>query len=384
MLGMVAALLITVGLLVVTLRLLGRLQGAGTAARSGAMMQVVERIGTGPRQGVVLLRVGSRVMVVGSGEGQPVLLGELDGTDREAAIAATSRSSGITRSLTAPVGQFRTVLSRVGLMLALAAAPAVANAQEITAPAPTVTSRQTPQAAGPVVAGPTSPTAPQVNFSVGSGAGKFELSGAVGVVVMMGVLTILPALFLMMTGFARILIVLSFLRSAIGTQSAPPTQLLVAIAVILTAVVMRPTLEEANTTALQPYLRGEIGQVEAYQQAVIPMREFMLANTRDRDLAVFAEMTGTDSVETIEELPTMTVVSAFVTSELRTAFQMGFVLFIPFLVIDLIVASVLMSMGMFMLPPVMVSLPFKLLLFVLADGWALVMQNLVSSFRMAA
>jgi flagellar biosynthetic protein FliP len=186
---------------------------------------------------------------------------------------------------------------------------------------------------------------------------------------------------MLMTGFTRILIVLSFLRSALGTQSAPPTQLLVAIAVILTGVVMQPTLTEANSSALQPYLRGEIGQVQAYQAAVVPLRKFMLANTRDRDLTVFTQMTGSDSAKTIEEVPTMTIVSAFVTSELRTAFQMGFVIFLPFLVIDLIVASVLMSLGMFMLPPVMVSLPFKLLLFVLADGWALVMQNLVASFR---
>lgn len=379
---MAAALLITIGLLIVTLRLLGRLQGAGTVARGGAMMQVVERIGTGPRQGVVLLRVGSRVMVLGSGDGQPTLLGELDGTDREQVIAVTR---GGAASAPAVGGQLRGWLSRVGLAVAIALMPmAAAGAQVITSPTPGAAVRQTPQSAGPVVTGPAAPAVPQVNFSVGTGSDRFELSGAVGVVVLMGALTVLPALFLMMTGFARILIVLSFLRSAIGTQSAPPTQLLVAIAVILTAVVMRPALEEANATALQPYLRGEIGQVEAYRQAVVPMREFMLANTRDRDLAVFAEMTGTEQVDSIEELPTMTVVSAFVTSELRTAFQMGFVLFIPFLVIDLIVASVLMSMGMFMLPPVMVSLPFKLLLFVLADGWALVMQNLVASFRTAA
>jgi flagellar biosynthetic protein FliP len=157
----------------------------------------------------------------------------------------------------------------------------------------------------------------------------------------------------------------------------------VAIALILTSVVMHPVLETENHDALQPYLRGEIGQVEAYKAALLPLRKFMLANTRDRDLTAFADMSGAAPAATVDDIPTMTVVAAFVTGELRTAFQMGFVIFLPFLVIDLIVASVLMSMGMFMLPPVMVSLPFKLLLFVLADGWALVMQNLVASFRVA-
>src|SRR5690606_26151560 len=198
-----------------------------------------------------------------------------------------------------------------------------------------------------------------------------------------GVLTLIPAILLLMTGFTRILIVLGFLRSALGTQTAPPTQLLVAIALILTGLVMRPVMLEANDTALQPYLRGEIGQTDAYRAALVPMRRFMLENTRDKDLRTFVEMSGEADAASLDEVGTMTVVSAFVTSELRTAFQMGFVLFLPFLVIDLIVASVLMSMGMFMLPPVMVSLPFKLLLFVLADGWSLVMQGLVSSFRVA-
>jgi flagellar biosynthetic protein FliP len=279
-------------------------------------------------------------------------------------------------------------LARFGLVLALAFLPiAAASAQVTTSPKPATPAGavaakgSTRGVQGPTVAGPVTP---KVEISMGSGNDQLKLSGAVGVVVMMGALTLLPAIFMLMTGFTRILIVLGFLRSAMGTQSAPPTQVLVAIAVILTGVVMQPTLEEANRTAVQPYLNGEIGQTEAYSRAIIPMRHFMLANTRDKDLATFVDMSGKADVTKIEDVPTTTVVAAFVTSELRTAFQMGFVIFLPFLVIDLIVSSVLMSMGMFMLPPVMVSLPFKLLLFVLADGWALVMQNLVASFRVAS
>jgi flagellar biosynthetic protein FliP len=222
---------------------------------------------------------------------------------------------------------------------------------------------------------------PKIEFRIGEGANEVKLSGTVGLVVFMGALTLLPALFLLMTSFTRILIVLHFLRSAMGTQSTPPTQLLVALAVLLTGVVMHPVTERVNREALTPYFDGKLSQAEAYAKGLVPFREFMLANTREQDVASFAEMSGVTDVKTPEDLPTVTIVAAFVTSELRTAFQMGFVIFLPFVVVDLIVASVLMSMGMFMLPPAMVSLPFKLLLFVLADGWTLVVRNLVGSFH---
>jgi len=189
------------------------------------------------------------------------------------------------------------------------------------------------------------------------------------------------AVFLLMTSFTRILIVLHFVRTAIGTQTAPPGQLLVALAVLLTGVVMHPVIERANTDAIQPYLSGQMSQTEAYHKALDPLKHFMIANTREKDIGTFVELTGQQDADSIEALPILTVTAAFVTSELRTAFQMGFVIFLPFVVVDLIVASVLMSMGMFMLPPVMISLPFKLMLFVLADGWSLVVQRLVTGFH---
>ena len=212
-------------------------------------------------------------------------------------------------------------------------------------------------------------------------ADGLRISGTVGVVLVMAVLTLLPAVVLMMTGFTRILIVLHFLRSALGTQTTPPGQLLVGIAALLTAVVMGPTLERANDTALQPFLQGTINQSEAYARAIVPFRDFMVANTRDAELGTIAGLRGEQDVLSLDELSTVTLMAAFVLSELKTAFIIGFVIFLPFTVLDLVVASVLMSMGMFMLPPVMVSLPFKLLLFVLADGWTLVVANLVGSFH---
>ena len=178
-----------------------------------------------------------------------------------------------------------------------------------------------------------------------------HLSGTVGLVVFIGLLTLLPALLLLMTSFTRILIVLQFLRPALGTQTSPPTQLLVAVAILLTGVVMHPVLQKTNDVALQPYVNGEITQVEAYKLGVVPFREFMLANTRDKDLGLFTDLSGSENASSVEEIPTVAIVSAFVISELRTAFQMGFAIFLPFVVLDVVVASVLMSLGMFMLPP---------------------------------
>ena len=171
-------------------------------------------------------------------------------------------------------------------------------------------------------------------------------------------------------------------RIRLGIPSAPPGQLLVIIAIILTGTVMAPVLEDANQWALQPYLRGELPQDEAYTRALQPFRHFMLANTNSEELDLFLRLGNSATINTSDDIPIFTVMASFVASELKTAFQMGFVIFLPFIVVDLIVASVLMSMGMFMLPPVMVSLPFKLMLFVLADGWVLIIESLVTSFRM--
>lgn len=387
MIGLLGAFAITIGLLVLALRLLKHLQGT-RGTRGLLPMAVLQRIPTGPRQGIALLQVGQRVLVVSLGDTGARYLAELTGDDLATALRPSQPTAAEARPASA--AWVTRMLGGLGLalLLAVTAAPAMAQAKPqdghqrsapITVPAPAARAQRP---AAPVVVPPVRPPAkPTVDVRLGEGEDQLRLSGAVGIVVLMGVLTLLPTLFLLMTSFTRILIVLHFLRSALGTQATPPGQLLVAIAVLLTGVVMHPVLQEANRVAVQPYFRGEISQVEAYKRAVVPFREFMLANTREQDVATFTEMSGVRDAASMDEVPTATIVSAFMTSELRTAFQMGFVIFLPFVVVDLIVASVLMSMGMFMLPPVMVSLPFKLLLFVLADGWPLVMQNLVQSFR---
>jgi flagellar biosynthesis protein FliP len=390
-LGVLGALAITFGLLALALQLLRRIQSPGSAPGSRIPLQVLQRVPVGPKQGVALVRVSGRVLIVSVTESQVGLLGELSEAERSGLIESAPRTARPARApvfaLPASASRFRFPRPLRGVsgflvLAALALVPVTAGAAGSPAPARAASSVPAP-APAPVVRAPevAMPVPPRVEMSIGDPRGGLQLSGGVGVVVFLGALTLLPAMFLLMTSFTRILIVLHFLRSALGTQTTPPGQLLVAIAVLLTGVVMNPTLQTAHREAIQPYFDGRIGQPEAYQRALVPFREFMLSNAREKDLALFAELSRVPEGTEAEALPLATVVSAFVTSELRTAFQMGFVIFLPFIVVDVIVASVLMSLGMFMLPPMMISLPFKLLLFVLADGWTLVVQNLVASFR---
>jgi flagellar biosynthetic protein FliP len=389
MTGFIGALALTGGLLLLALRLLARLPGR--LSPGGRLpLRVLQRQGLGPKHGLALVQVGRRVLVLGLGDQGCRLLTELDGEDRTEALAGEPVRRPRRRG---PAPDLQRLLARLTLALAAGclAPAAVANAQARpdsvrvvpisppTAPAPAAgaAAPRAERSSEPTV---TPPKAPRVEVSIGGGPEQLRLSGSVGLVVFLGALTLLPAAVLLMTSFTRTLIVLHFLRSAIGTQGSPPGQLLVAIAVLLTGVVMNPVLQEANRTSLQPYFAGQIDQREAYSRALQPLRRFMLANVREKDLTTFTQLSGADDAASVEEIPTLTVVSAFVTSELQTAFWMGFVIFLPFVVVDLVVATALMSLGMFMVPPVMISLPFKLLLFVLADGWSLVGQNLVASF----
>ncbi|MFT7131948.1 MAG: flagellar biosynthetic protein FliP [Cyclobacteriaceae bacterium] len=200
------------------------------------------------------------------------------------------------------------------------------------------------------------------------------------ILVMMTVLTLLPSMLMMMTSFTRIIIVFSILRQALGLQQTPSNQVMVGLALFLSLFIMTPVFEEANRTGLQPYLAEEITPVEAAQAALVPFREFMLSQTREDDLTLFLQISRSEKPDTVDDVSFFVLAPAFVTSELKTAFQIGFLLFIPFLVIDLVVASVLMSMGMMMLSPIIISLPFKLMLFVLVDGWAMVIGSLAGSF----
>jgi len=208
-----------------------------------------------------------------------------------------------------------------------------------------------------------------------------NISTSVQLLLLLTVFSVAPGILIMMTCFTRIVIVLSFVRTSLGTQQMPPNQILVGLSLFLTFFIMAPTFSQVNEQALQPLLKEKITLNQAYKKAAEPMKEFMSAHTRQKDLALFLEYADIDRPSSVQDIPLTALVPAYAISELKTAFQIGFMIFIPFLIIDMIIASVLMSMGMMMLPPVMISLPFKILLFVLVDGWNLVVKSLLISFQ---
>ena len=201
------------------------------------------------------------------------------------------------------------------------------------------------------------------------------------VLFILTILTLAPSILIMMSSFTRIIIVLSFIRNALGLQQTPPNQVIIGLALFLTFFIMAPIGAEINNEAIQPFLKEEINQDLALERAMKPVREFMFKQTRDKDLSLFLKMENLDEVKNLDEIPSHVLIPAFIISELKTAFQIGFVIYIPFLVIDMVVASTLMSMGMMMLPPVIISLPFKILLFILVDGWNLIVKSLLIGFK---
>lgn len=222
---------------------------------------------------------------------------------------------------------------------------------------------------------------PNVNVGVEAANNPKDVALSLQILLTLTVLSLAPSILIMMTSFTRIIVVLSFLRGALATQQMPPNQVLVGLALFLTFFTMSPYIDQVNKQALQPYLAGSITQEAAMDQALKPMRQFMFKQTRENDLALFVNLSEADRPNTPDDIPTTTLIPAFVISELKTAFQIGFLIYIPFIVIDMVVASTLMSMGMMMVPPVMISLPFKLLLFILVDGWHLIIRSLITSFN---
>jgi flagellar biosynthetic protein FliP len=223
---------------------------------------------------------------------------------------------------------------------------------------------------------------PKITVQLDQAKDAGDLSSTLQVVLLITILALAPSIIIMVTSFVRFAVVLSFLRHAVGVQQMPPNQLILALALILTFFVMSPVIDEAYNNGIKPYLDQEISKDEAFDKTVAPVRTFMLAQTREKDLGLFVNIAKLNKPDKPEDIPLHVLIPGFVISELRVAFQIAFVLFIPFLVIDMVVASVLMSMGMMMLPPIIVSLPFKILLFVLVDGWYLLVKSLVESFHM--
>ncbi len=221
---------------------------------------------------------------------------------------------------------------------------------------------------------------PNIDLNITAPETADDYVNSIKILILLTVMTLVPSIIILMTSFTRIIIVLSLMRSALATQQTPPNQVLVGLALFLTLFIMAPVYTDVIDNAINPYLDSAITQEEAIDIGSKPIKEFMIRQTREKDLALFEEIADEEATNNISEIKLTTLIPAFVISELKTAFQMGFMIFIPFIVIDMIVASILMSMGMFMLPPVMISLPFKLLLFIMVDGWYLIVKSLVESF----
>ncbi len=222
---------------------------------------------------------------------------------------------------------------------------------------------------------------PRVNLSLGGAKGPQDVAATLQILALLTVLTLAPAILLTMTSFVRVVIVLAFTRSALGTQQIPPNPVIIGLSLFLTVFIMQPVWTEVNDQALQPYLKHQLTMEQAIERGEKPIRAFLFKQTRPKDLGLFLRLGGQKQPRTRADVPTSTLAPAFLISELKTAFQMGFMIYLPFLVIDMVVAIILLAMGMMMLPPAMVSLPFKVLLFVMVDGWNLIIQSLVLSFR---
>lgn len=220
-------------------------------------------------------------------------------------------------------------------------------------------------------------------LNISSNAGSTNLESTLQILLILTALSLAPSLLIMVTSFTRVIVVLHFLRTALGTQTTPPNQVLVGLALFITLAVMAPVMNQVNDEAVQPFMSGEIKQEAAIEQGIAPIKEFMLKQTREKDLKLFMDINNqkSEDMENIDDIPVLTVIPAFIISELRAAFIIGFILYLPFIVMDMVVSSTLMSMGMMMLPPTVISLPFKILLFILADGWNLIVGQLVQSFQ---
>jgi flagellar biosynthetic protein FliP len=278
------------------------------------------------------------------------------------------------------------VFTLVGVVGAAMAQP-VQPVDPIIVPSPVTTAPSAAAVFGPPDPGPLAPPGgpvnpfdlPKVEVSLGGGEGDWV--GALRVLGLMTVLTLAPGILLTMTAFTRIIIVLGFLRQAIGTMQSPPNQVLLALSMFMTIFIMQPVWSRVHQDALQPYMAGEITQEVALEKASTPVRNFMFAHTRKKDLALFIKASGENKPQTEADVATWQLIPAFIISELKTAFQMGFMIYVPFLVLDMVVSAILMAMGMMMLPPVLISMPFKLMLFVLVDGWNLLVGSLIRSFN---
>lgn len=267
------------------------------------------------------------------------------------------------------------ILYAICLLAFIFVSPVVASATDINSTTNTTTTNDNDNEGTSGVTGNLGPL--EFNLDTGTGNG---LSSTLQIMIVLTLISLAPSIIIMVTSFTRIIIVLHFVRSALGTQTTPPNQILIGLALFLTMFIMSPVFTQINNDAIKPLNNNQISQEQAFEAGIAPIREFMLEQVKPKDLKLFMNIADIDTVDSLDEIPTTVIIPAFIISELRIAFIIGFVIYIPFIVIDMVVASTLMSMGMMMLPPTTISMPFKILLFILADGWGLIIGELVRTF----
>lgn len=341
------------GLMVFGCALLMKKRGVRRLQQHGARLQVVDSLGLGGNRLLCLVKLGESHVLVGV-------------TDQSVNLIKECKPGEVPDFGEDEYRKPRRRLSGKDLMLILGLVFVVSSLCLVNA--------------GVAYGAPYVPV-PEITVNIDGQQASGGLGTSLGILGMLTVLTLAPSILILTTSFTRIVIVFSFLRSGLGTQQAPPNQVLIGLALMLTFFIMTPTWNSAYETAIAPYIAGEIGTAAALERASVSLKAFMLKETRESDLGVFATLNGSDAPASPGEMSVLQVAPAFCISELRTAFEMGFMLYLPFLVVDMVVASTLMSMGMMMLPPVLISLPFKLLLFILVDGWGLITKSLVAGFR---
>jgi flagellar biosynthetic protein FliP len=346
------------------LRALLRARGIGLAANPGAVPRVLGGVALGPRARLCVVDAAGERLLLGVTDAQITLLRAVEAPEPAAPAEPDARRAG---------SRFPHKLRALLLLsAALCLAPLASGAAE---------KADAKQSEASDDAGSREPAGAALHISLGAPDAPKEISSALEMLALLTIVTLAPAILLMATCFTRIIVVLALLRQAIGLQHMPPNQVLVGLALFLTVGVMSPVAEEIRVKAYEPYAAGEIDAAEAGERALVPVRAFLAKSTRDADLALFLDLTKQPKPKRAMDVPLTALLPAYVISELRTAFEIGFMVFLPFLVVDLVVSSLLISMGMIVLPPVVVSLPFKLMLFVLADGWNLVLGSLAASVR---
>ena len=364
------------GLLVFGCALLMKKRGVRRLQQRGARLLVVDSLGLGGNRLLCLVKLGESHVLVGVTDQNVNLVKEYKVGEVPEALPetgsirpATSDQSkdSFTRYLSEEYKKARRRLSGKDFLLILGLLLIVSSVCLC--------------GCGTAYAAPSQVPIPEITVNIDGQQASGGLGTSLGILGMLTVLTLAPAILILTTSFTRIVIVFSFLRSGLGTQQAPPNQVLVGLALMLTFFIMTPTWNAAYETAIAPYIAGDINTTTVIERVSVPLKAFMLKETRENDLGLFASLTGEEIPDSPEGMSVFQIAPAFCISELRTSFEMGFMLYLPFLVVDMVVASTLMSMGMMMLPPALISLPFKLLLFILVDGWALVTKSLVAGFR---